>query len=138
MVLALGRVLVVDDEPQVGQLLRELLGELGYTVKTAIRGDEALQLVPVFQPDAILLDLQMPGMSGVQVLDRLRRDHHDIPVIILTANTDVDVARGTLTRGAFDYLRKPFDLDVLSRTVAAAVIVAPGADRAGRDDRLAT
>jgi CheY-like chemotaxis protein len=121
----LGRVLVVDDEVQVGAMLRELLGELGYAVKIAVRGTEALQLVPIFQPDVILLDLQMPEMSGVQVLDHLRREHPDTPVIIVTGNADPDIARGTLLRGAFDYLRKPFELDVLARTVAAAVVSPP-------------
>jgi two-component system nitrogen regulation response regulator GlnG len=76
----------------------------------------------------------MPGMSGVQVLDELRREHPQVPVIVVTANTDVDVARGTLVRGAFDYVRKPFDLAVLARAVAAAV-VAPPTGGAVRSDR---
>ena len=122
---SIGRILVVDDEPQVGLMLRELLAELGYVTKTAVRGDEALQLVPIFQPDAVLLDLQMPGMSGVEVLDHLRRDHPLVPVIIVTGNADVDVARGTLIRGAFDYLHKPFSLDALARVVAAAIVFSP-------------
>jgi CheY-like chemotaxis protein len=130
MSVTLGRILVVDDEPQVGAMLRELLAELGYVVKTAVRGAEALQLVSVFQPDAVLLDLQMPGMSGVQVLEHLRRDYPDLPVVIVTANADEDLGRRTLTRGAFDYVRKPFDLDVLARVVAAAVVL-PQAGRLG-------
>jgi CheY-like chemotaxis protein len=120
----LGRVLVVDDEPQIVDMLRELLMELGYSVATAGHGGEALQLVPECKPDVVLLDLQMPGLSGLQVLDLLRRDHPGLPVVIITGNTDVDVARSTLARGAFDYLRKPFQFDVLARVVAAAVLVA--------------
>jgi CheY-like chemotaxis protein len=120
----LGRVLVVDDEPQVADMLRELLLELGYSVATAGNGAEALQRVPEFKPDVVLLDLQMPGMSGSQVLDRLRHDRPGLPVVIVTGNTDVAVARGTLARGAFDYLRKPFEFDALGRVVAAAVLVA--------------
>ena len=78
---SLGRVLVVEDEPRVGAMLREVLVELGYIVKVAVRGAEALQLVPVFEPDVVLLDLIMPGMSGVEVpaprpSDHPRR-HHD-------------------------------------------------------------
>jgi CheY-like chemotaxis protein len=118
----LGRVLVVDDEPQIVDMLRELLVGLGYTVETARSGAQALQLVPEFKPDAVLLDLQMPGLSGLQVLDRLRLDDPGLPVIIVTGNTDVDVARSTLARGAFDYLRKPFQFDVLARVVGAAVL----------------
>jgi FixJ family two-component response regulator len=60
----------------------------------------------------------------LQALDQLRREHPGLPVVIVTGNTDVAVARGTLVRGAFAYLRKPFEFDVLARVVAAAVIVA--------------
>jgi CheY-like chemotaxis protein len=119
----LGRVLVVDDEPQIVDMLRELLVELGYAVETAANGIEALRLVPEFEPGVVLLDLQMPGMSGSQVLDRLRHERPGLPVVIVTGNTDVAVARSTLARGAFDYLRKPFEFDALARVVAAAVLV---------------
>jgi CheY-like chemotaxis protein len=118
---SLGRVLVVDDEPAVGATLREVLVELGYIVKLAVRGAEALKLVPVFEPDVVLLDLQMPAMSEVEVLDHLRRDHPTLRVVILTGNEDVEVVRATLRAGAFDYLSKPFSIDVLARVVAAAV-----------------
>jgi CheY-like chemotaxis protein len=123
MPTSLGRILVVDDEPQVGTMLSDILGEFGYVVQTAVRGAEALQLIPEFHPDAVLLDLQMPGMSGVETLEHLRRDHPHLPVVIVTANADVDVARGTLGQGAFDYVRKPFELDVLARVVAAAIVL---------------
>jgi CheY-like chemotaxis protein len=118
---SLGRVLVVDDEPHVGATLRDVLVELGYIVKLAVRGVEALKLVPVFEPDVVLLDLRMPEMSGVEVLEHLRRDHPTLRVIILTGNEDVEVARATLRAGAFDYLGKPCSIDVLARVVAAAV-----------------
>jgi CheY-like chemotaxis protein len=118
---SLGRVLVVDDEPAVGATLREVLVELGYIVKLAVGGAEALKLVPVFEPDVVLLDLQMPAMSEVEVLDHLRRDHPTLRVVILTGNEDVEVGRATLRAGAFDYLSKPFSIDVLARVVAAAV-----------------
>lgn len=122
----LGRILIVDDEPSVGAMLRELLSELGYVAKAAVRGAEALQLVSIFQPDVVLLDLNMPGMSGAEVLDHLRRENPLLPVIVVTGNSDVEVARATLIRGAFDYISKPFTLDVLSRVVAAAIVMPPG------------
>lgn len=137
MTSALGRILVVDDEPQVGEVLSDLLGEFGYVVKVAVRGAEALRIVPVFQPDAVLLDLQMPEMSGVEVLNHLRRDHPLLPVIMVTGNADPDVARDMLSRGAFDYIRKPFSFEVLARVVAAAVVLPPG-DPAHRTDRPGT
>lgn len=137
MTASLGRILVVDDEPQVGEVLRDLLTEFGYVVEVAVRGAEALQLVPVFQPDAVLLDLQMPEMSGVEVLNHLRRDHPLLPVIMVTGNPDADVARDMLVRGAFDYIRKPFTFEVLARVVAAAVVL-PRGDPAHRTDRPGT
>ena len=118
---SLGRVLVVDDEPHVGATLRDVLVELGYMVKLAVRGAEALKLVPVFEPDVVLLDLRMPEMSGVEVLEHLRRERSTLRVIILTGNEDVELARATLRAGAFDYLSKPCSIEVLARVVAAAV-----------------
>jgi len=119
----LGRVLVVDDDPNVGAMLRDLLTTLGYVVKNAVRGAEALLLVPVFEPNVVLLDLQMPGMSGIEVLDRLRRDYPSLPVIIVTGNEDEELARRTMRGGAFDYVSKPFTVEVLDRVVTAALVI---------------
>jgi len=91
-------------------------------VKHAGGGAEALQLVPVFEPHVVLLDLLMPAMSGVEVLDHLRRDYPTVPVIMVTGNDDEEVARRTLEAGAFDYGCKPFTLEVLGRVVAAAMV----------------
>jgi len=95
---SLGRVLVVEDEPRVGAMLREGLVELGYIVEVAVQGAEALQLMPVFEPDVVLLDLLMPEMSGVEVLAHLRRDRPTLRVVIMSGNEDVEVARATLRR----------------------------------------
>jgi len=119
----LGRVLVVDDDPNVGAMLRDLLTTLGYVVKNAVRGAEALLLVPVFEPNVVLLDLQMPGMSGIEVLDHLRRNHPGLPVIIVTGNEDEELARRTMRGGAFDYVSKPFTVEVLDRVVTAALVI---------------
>jgi CheY-like chemotaxis protein len=118
---SVSRVLVVEDEPRVGAMLREVLVELGYVVKVAVHGAEALQLVPVFEPDVVLLDLMMPGMSGVEVLDHLRRDRPTLRIVIMTANEDFAGAAATLPDEVFGYLRKPFRIDALAEVVAAAV-----------------
>ena len=115
--MPLGRVLVVDDDAQVANMLRDVLVDLGYVVKTAVTGPEALGLMPVFQPDVVLLDV----MTGDAVLAQLRREHPAVPVVMVTANRDEQAARLMLTRGAFDYLPKPFQFDVLARIVGAAV-----------------
>jgi len=119
---SLARVLVVEDEARVAAVLRDALTDLGYAVKIAGNGAEALGLVPVYQPDVVLLDLAMPGIPGEDVLKRLRQAHPHLPVVVVTGNLDADVARGTLTTGAFDYVSKPFDLEQLGRIVAAAVV----------------
>ena len=117
----LARVLVVDDEPDVAAMLEELLVDLGYGVKIALSGQEALGLVPVYRPDAVLLDLNMSGLPGTQVLEQLLGVDPLLPVIIVTGNSDLAVARNTLKQGAFDYVSKPLDVRVLERIVAAAV-----------------
>src|ERR671919_170984 len=128
----LGRVLVVDDQSHVGQMVRDILTELGYAVKYVLDGAEALDLVPVFQPDLVLLDLLMPGMSGVEVLEHLRRDHPQLPVIVISGTIDVAIARRTLGTSAFDYIQKPFDIAVLARAVAAALASRPPGEQGPR------
>ena len=115
----LGRVLVVDDEFHVGTLLRDVLTTLGYVVEYADGGAGALELLPTFQPDVALVDLKMPGMSGIEVLEHLRRARPRLPVIILSGNQDAE--RQAIGIGAFGYLQKPFDIAVLARVVAAAI-----------------
>jgi DNA-binding response OmpR family regulator len=119
--MPLARILVVDDEPQLAATLRDLLQNAGYLVKVAVSGSEALNLLPVFQPDVVLLDVMMPGVTGDEVLTHLRREHPCVPVVMVTAIQDAQAARQMLTRGAFDYLPKPFQMDVLERIVGAAV-----------------
>jgi DNA-binding response OmpR family regulator len=119
--MPIGRVLVVDDEAQVCEMVRDALVEFGYEVAVASGGLEALGLMASFGPDAVLLDVLMPGMSGADVLARLRQEHPGVAVVMLTGNQDQDAARQLLANGAFDYIRKPFDLQVLERVMAAAV-----------------
>jgi two-component system OmpR family response regulator len=119
--MPIGRVLVVDDEAQVCAMVRDALVEFGYKVAVASGGREALSLMSSFDPDAVLLDVLMPGMPGAEVLARLRQDHPRVAVVMLTGNQDEHAARQLLADGAFDYVRKPFDLMVLERVMAAAV-----------------
>jgi class 3 adenylate cyclase len=105
------KILIVDDEPFNLDLLEQELADQGYVMERAIDGAEALEKVPVFQPDLILLDYMMPKMNGLEVLKRLRENesHKSIPVIFLTAKaTQEDKIRG-LDAGADDYVIKPFD-----------------------------
>jgi len=97
---SLARVLIVEDQLQVAEMVRDVLTSLGYESESAPNGREALHRVASYRPDVVLLDLSLPGMSGVEVLDALRRDHPGVPVVMVTANQDEETARGTLARGA--------------------------------------
>lgn len=126
---ALGRILIVDDEPDVLEVLTAYFSEGGrYEIMTAQQGADAVMIANFRRPDAVLLDILMPGMDGVQVLRTIRDMDPTVPVVMVTGNADEKVARDTLTMGAFDYVPKPFHLDALDRIVVAAV--AAGAARA--------
>lgn len=102
------RILVVDDEETVRDLLQQTLEEAGYDVVTAANGQEALNYVSQFNVGLVLLDIKMPGFNGFQVLDRIRQ-RSNIPVIMLTAIDEVTNVRDSLALGADDYVRKPFN-----------------------------
>jgi two-component system response regulator (stage 0 sporulation protein F) len=119
--MALGRILVVDDEAPVREVLTEYFATEGYDVEAAACGVEALSAVEAGRADLVLLDVRMPGLDGVQVLRRIRDMAENLPVIMVTANEDVGIARETLSLGAFDYVAKPFDFDYLDRAVAAGL-----------------
>jgi two-component system, response regulator, stage 0 sporulation protein F len=134
----LGRLLIVDDELSVREVLGEYFSEQGYAVETAGDGDEALASVRRSAPDLVLLDMRMPGIDGVETLRRIRALAGDVVVIMVTANEDVALARETLKLGALDYVAKPFDFAYLERAVmaglaqgragAAAVATPPASD----------
>src|SRR2546426_61933 len=117
----LGRILVVDDEAPVREVLTEYFSTEGYAVEAATSGVEALIAVRGGRADLVLLDVRMPGLDGVQVLQRIRELTESVPVIMVTANEDVGLAKETLKLGAFDYVAKPFDFDYLDRAVAAGL-----------------
>jgi DNA-binding response OmpR family regulator len=119
--MALGRILVVDDEAPVREVLTEYFATEGYAVEAATSGTEALTAVQAGRADLVLLDVRMPGLDGVQVLRRIRAVAENLPVIMVTANEDVGLAKETLSLGAFDYVAKPFDFDYLDRAVAAGL-----------------
>jgi class 3 adenylate cyclase len=115
------KILIVDDEPFNLDLLEQELSDQGYLIEKANDGMEALEKIPSFQPDVMLLDYMMPKMNGLEVLKRLRADdkHKSTPVILLTAKaTQEDKVRG-LDAGADDYVIKPFDsFELLARVRA--------------------
>jgi len=119
---SLGRLLIVDDEAPVRDVLDEYFAGQGYAVDTASDGAAALAAARRRRPDLVLLDVRMPGVDGLEVLRRLRELDASVPVIMVTANEDVGLARETLRVGAFDYVAKPFDFAYLDRAVSAAML----------------
>ena len=111
-------VLVVDDEPEIVELVGEFLERRGYRVKTATNGEDALALVKKEPPDLMLLDIYMPGMNGVDVLRRLKAQQSPVGVIMLTASQEELLLQEALELGAFDVLSKPVNLDEIELAVA--------------------
>jgi DNA-binding NtrC family response regulator len=105
-----GRVLVVDDEATARATLAELLVEQGYAVETAADGNKALGKLEAFVPDVVLTDLDMPGMSGMELLRRVREDlHRETSVLVMSAFGAIDNAVAAMKEGAAQYLEKPLN-----------------------------
>ncbi|HEX3131250.1 MAG TPA: response regulator transcription factor [Thermoanaerobaculia bacterium] len=120
------RVLVIEDEPDLRRLLEQALREDGYAVDVAEDGTTGLYKATTWEYDALVLDLMLPGLSGWDLLDRLRKGERKVPVLILTAREAVaDRVRG-LDTGADDYLVKPFDLAELRARLRALIRRATG------------
>ncbi len=104
-------MLVVDDEPMIVELLTVSLRYQGFEVASAANGAEGLDRARAFRPDALIVDVMMPGMDGFGLLRRLRADGIDAPVLFLTARDEVEDKITGLTLGADDYVTKPFSLE---------------------------
>jgi len=102
------RILVVDDEADVLEIIKDRLESHGYEVATLTHGQQCIEFLKKDSVDLILLDIEMPEMNGMEVLEIVHRDYPHIPVIILSATTTRATARGTLEKGAVDYILKPF------------------------------
>ena len=105
------RVLVVDDEPNLTELLAMALRYEGWDVKAAGSGTEAVRTAREFQPDAVVLDMMLPDFDGLEVLRRMRADNSAVPVLFLTAKDAVEDRVAGLTAGGDDYVTKPFSLE---------------------------
>lgn len=114
------KILVIDDEPSIINLVTAYLKPEGYEVYTATDGNAGLKAARVFKPDLIILDLMLPGMDGIELLSRLRRES-DVYVIMLTARTEETDKIVGLSVGADDYVTKPFSPRELAARVKAAL-----------------
>src|SRR3970040_74435 len=101
------KILVIDDEPSIVNLVSAYLKPEGYEVFTATDGPSGLKMAKAYKPDLVVLDLMLPGMDGIEILTRLRRES-DVYVILLTARTEETDKIVGLTVGGDDYVTKPF------------------------------
>lgn len=115
------QVLVIEDDQSVENLLHDSLTMAGFEVNTATNAEEAQRLLKSWTPDIIVSDINLPGMSGFELLEKIRAAHNQIPFIALTARTDkLDVAVG-FKSGADDYITKPFGLEELILRINAVL-----------------
>lgn len=113
------RMLVVDDEPRMARLVQLILEEAGYEVRVCPDGESCLETLRAWHPDLIILDLMMPGLSGIEVLEQLRADPSlaHLPVLLYSASGPLLPSAGEARRLRVGVLRKPFDLDSLLTAV---------------------
>jgi DNA-binding response OmpR family regulator len=116
-----GSILIVDDEPAIAAMLQDQLAARGYRVDVALHAGDAVMLAGLERPDAVVLDLMLPEVSGEHIFHELRSLDESIAIVLLTGMADESVARALLRAGAFDYLRKPPDFERLHAAVALAV-----------------
>jgi DNA-binding response OmpR family regulator len=115
------KVLLVDDEKDFALTLAERLGMRGIQVSTAFSGEEALNLLETYRPDVMVLDLMMPGMSGSTVLGRVKNLYPNLPIILLTGLSSTAEGVSGISKGAFDFLIKPLQIEELIEKIGSAV-----------------
>ena len=103
-------LLIVDDQAGIRLLLNEVFSKEGFETRLAANGAEALQSVTEKEPDCVLLDMKMPGIDGVEVLKRLKKEWPQIPVIMMTAYGEVELTEEAIENGAERYFTKPFNI----------------------------
>jgi two-component system KDP operon response regulator KdpE len=116
-----GKVLIVDDEPSIRRALHTTFGTLGFDVAEAVNGEQAIPLLRASNFDAVLLDVNMPGMGGIQTCREIRRQFPQLAVLMLTVRNEEDDKIEALEAGADDYVTKPFPIRELVARVRAAV-----------------
>jgi FixJ family two-component response regulator len=122
-------IAIVDDDASVCRAISRLLRSLGMNVNTITSGHEFIEQIktmPSFHPDCVVLDVQMPGMNGLEVQELLVRSDNPLPVIFITAHDEIGVRERALRAGAVAFLRKPFNDELFIKTLNEAIKRSPG------------
>jgi nitrogen regulation protein NR(I) len=117
----MGTILIVDDDPQLRQSFEKLLTAEGHTIRTASTGEAALTLVKTSIPDLVIMDVRMPGMSGLETFQALHEIEPKLPVIIMTAYGTTETAIEATKLGAFEYVLKPFEIPEILALITQAL-----------------
>src|SRR5271169_535160 len=123
------RILIVDDDPGQRSLLNSFLRSQGFETALADSGERALEMLRAGKFAMMISDVRMPGLSGLETLRRARQEHATLPVLLVTAFTDIRDAVAAMRDGAVNYLSKPIDLDELLASVRQATGISPAAPR---------
>ena len=117
----MAKIVIIDDEPSILQLMSKLCNGLGHEVFSLTTGSEGLQTIDKELPDLLIVDLKIGDMSGIEIIERCAQNHPGMPIIMVTGFGSVETAVEAMRQGAFDYLTKPFELDDLQRTLNRAL-----------------
>lgn len=118
----MAKVLIVDDEVEVCDALKTFLGLKKYEVEMALDGPTALKKVENFKPDIVLLDIKMPGMTGIDVLKEIRKFNPEIGIIMVSAIVDEKTTNKTIQLGAYEYIKKPINLTRLETVLMEKMV----------------
>lgn len=118
----MSRILVVDDEIDVCNILKKFLTSKNYEVETALNGETAVEKIRDFKPNVVLLDIMMPGMGGIETLKEIKNIDSSIGVIMVTAVIDEELAKRALELGAYEYITKPINLHHLETVVLIKMV----------------
>ncbi|CAA6811748.1 MAG: Two-component system, NtrC family, response regulator PilR, partial [uncultured Thiotrichaceae bacterium] len=135
-------VLIIDDEPDIRELLEITLLRMGLDTLTAGNVEEALEQIKEHEPDMCLTDMKLPDGSGIDIVRYLQKEHPQIPVAVITAFGSMDTAVEALKAGAYDFVSKPVDLPKLRELIQTALQLARNeaapvvADESSGDDRI--
>ena len=118
----MAKLLVVDDELEICDFLKNFFGKAGFEVFSATNGQEAISTIDEERPQIALLDIKMPGISGIEVLRRAKEIDHNIKIIMVTGVEDEEMVNLAKEYGASDYITKPFSLDYLENSVLSKLL----------------
>ncbi|MGR3293690.1 MAG: response regulator [Candidatus Scalindua sp.] len=111
------RILVVDDEPRICHLIEEVLVQEGYMVDVSFSGTDALQMIQIYNYHLLITDLDMPGIDGLELIQKVKKQNPEIRAIMITGNIMVDIVTWSLRHRIDNYMKKPFNISELKKVV---------------------